>query len=1388
MLQSPSPGTTLRRFAGDVLTVTLQVPGGRTGHAFVRTNIRGAATARRERLAAAAEDRPPLATDWTDLPMAPAGPGLFSLRIPLPDVGLFAAKAFFLTDASSEPLWPDGPDLRVKVAPASSLARNSIYTAFTRCFQSPQTSESRNLGLSDTRTFGLPSGTFRSLASHLDEILVDMRFGILQLLPIHPAPTVYARMGRYGSPFAGLDFLAVDPAYAEFDPAVPPIGQFRELLDAVHARGARLFLDLPANHTGWASTLLAHHPEWFRRDPDGRFHSPGAWGVVWEDLVELDYSRPGLREFMASVFEYWCEEGVDGFRCDAGYMVPQDVWIYIVDRVRSRFPETVFLLEGLGGKISVTRSLLDTAGLDWAYSEIFQTEDRSAFEHYLPGAQTLSDEVGPLVHFAETHDNLRLAARSPAYSRLRVRPAALLSAEGAFGITSGVEWFATEKIDVHDATDLRWGSPDNQLDDLRRLNDLLASHPAFGPGSTLRMVQAADGNSLAVLRTPPTHQFPLLILANLDPDHPQPVNWPASAFDTAEPVDLLSGAAFHPEHGTGGLCRLHLAPGQVLCLAAPGPLPAAPPNPARQRIRAALLRAGASPDSLESIADTFSRDPYQALCSVLDRADGAPPRITEATYPADLRRVIPVPPGHYLLLRSPSALRAGIPGGVREESIPLADGSYALLLPPLPEAPEPRPFELRLIPGIADPASPDKSPAPARSAGQSLHLLALGTSAEPAVRTVFPGAEIRRDPLRSCLLANGRGAMSHVRLAWPGIASRYDALLAANPDPAVPCDRWMLLSRCRLWLRNRAYSSPVDTSCLESFVDEGDAALWRFRVPIGLGDTASLSMRLRLLPGENRCLLGFALETPSSPALELIVRPDIESRSFHELTKAFTGPETEWPRACMPHPDGLDFLPHGRPGLRLRTSSGAYVHEPEWSYCVALPFDAQRGQDPQCDLFSPGYFRIPLSTPTTLSAEMHGNSANTEPRTSDSRTDGLTDFQTSLFSSLRAFLVARDDVATIIAGYPWFLDWGRDTFIVLRGMVAAGMREASLAIVQAFARFERDGTLPNMIRGNDDSNRDTSDAPLWFFAAVQDLCARYGRRRILSLDCGGRTLLDVLVGIADGYRRGTPNGIAMDPATALVYSPPHFTWMDTNHPAGTPRDGYPVEIQALWIRALRFLARVRPADGWGALAGRAAASVRARFWLPGKGHFSDCLFGRDAARAVPDDSLRPNQLFLFTLGALDPALPEDRARIASSLRACARLLVPGAIRTLDDAPVSVPLPIDRHGHRLNDPLRPYWGAYAGDEDTRRKPAYHNGTAWTWPFPSYAEALVRLHGPAAVPEARALLASAIPLLEGGAVGHLPEILDGDAPHAQRGCDAQAWGASEFLRVWLLLSKH
>jgi glycogen debranching enzyme len=240
--------------------------------------------------------------------------------------------------------------------------------------------------------------------------------------------------------------------------------------------------------------------------------------------------------------------------------------------------------------------------------------------------------------------------------------------------------------------------------------------------------------------------------------------------------------------------------------------------------------------------------------------------------------------------------------------------------------------------------------------------------------------------------------------------------------------------------------------------------------------------------------------------------------------------------------------------------------------------------------------------------------------------------------------------------------------------------------------------------------------------------------------------------IVDAYISGTPNGIHMDVESGLVWSPSHFTWMDTNYPACTPRVGYPVEIQALWISALKYLGRDK-------LAERAKASVEKYFrWDNG---YRDCLAapnGESAAASLPEDTVRPNQLFLITLGVIDDA---------SILAATEELLVPGGVRSLN----------------ADHPL--YKGVYEGDEDSMRKPAYHNGTVWAWPFPLYAEALA-MTKTCSREVARELLATAVENLNAGCLCHMSEIADGDAPHAQKGCTAQAWSVSELLRVWLKLA--
>ncbi|MBO5822691.1 MAG: glycogen debranching protein, partial [Lentisphaeria bacterium] len=305
---------------------------------------------------------------------------------------------------------------------------------------------------------------------------------------------------------------------------------------------------------------------------------------------------------------------------------------------------------------------------------------------------------------------------------------------------------------------------------------------------------------------------------------------------------------------------------------------------------------------------------------------------------------------------------------------------------------------------------------------------------------------------------------------------------------------------------------------------------------------------------------------------------------------------------------------------------------------------------------------------------------------------------------------------------------------------------------------------------------DTSDAPLYFIIAVRDYIRASKDKEFLNADCNGRSLKSVIDSIISNCKRGTPNGIVMDEKSKLLFSPAHFSWMDTAHPAGTPRQGYPIEIQSLWYAALKFVQDDETAE-------EVSKSIEKYFFSGEK--VSDCLHCAAPVppeNAVPDDHTRCNMLFAITFKAVkDPDLQRRIIDVAGLL------LVPGAIRTLDAAPTTYQLPIYHNSTLLNDPANPYQGHYRGPEDSCRKVAYHNGTAWCWPFPSYCEALYVSGGEASRSRALSLLMSAAPLFESGISGQLPEVLDGDAPHTPGGCPAQAWSVSEFFRVLDILEK-
>jgi starch synthase (maltosyl-transferring) len=591
LLQTPGPGSRLVRHAGDRVVFELgPVPPG--WQARLRTNV-GRASRLREEIVRSHFERIPLAgASWRDLPM-PVEEGTARLSLPLAEVGYFKAKAYLL-DPDGCQHWPEGPDTGISVHPAWTRTANTLYCAFPRMFgawsktraQTRADHDTPELRALDQAGFTVipPGGTLRDLRRELPHILGKLGCRILHLLPVSPTPTTFARFGRFGSPYALQDLTAIDPALVEFDQRTTGVQQFEELTHAVHGYGARVMLDLVINHTGWGSREWNEHPEWFLKGSDGKFHSPGAWGVVWEDLVELDQQHVALWDFLAEVFLTWCRRGVDGFRCDAGYKIPMPVWQFIAARVRQEFPDTVFLLEGLGGSWEATDSLLTEGGMQWAYSELFQNHGSPAVGAYLQHSLATSARSGTLVHYSETHDNCRLAARGEAgfapltaegrrWSLHRNQLSALTSISGGFGFTNGVEWCATEQINVHSSRGLNWGGSVHLIEELAHLNQLLANHPCFFDGARLELISAPNDPVLLLARYSAEGLDACLVAINTDFRQSQSAFVPTAFWDAVgTPVfDLIRD---HPEieaiepvvQSVNGGHRLTLAPGAAHCL------------------------------------------------------------------------------------------------------------------------------------------------------------------------------------------------------------------------------------------------------------------------------------------------------------------------------------------------------------------------------------------------------------------------------------------------------------------------------------------------------------------------------------------------------------------------------------------------------------------------------------------------------------------------------------------------------------------------------------------------------------------------------------------------------------------------------------------------------
>ena len=1431
MKQSPAPGTHLLLHCGDILEFHLESSRAIQGKVFLRTNLGNAYYHRKEIIERVEDEITPGFQDWNNLPMQKLDDFNYSIKLMLTEEGHFEGKCFIHNlEEMQEPVWVDGDNVHINVEPAAYCCSNGVYCAFVRQFgmnknkpfsELPPGITKGDLDELDKNRYSVipPSGTFRDLIRELDHIFDRLHCRILHLLPIHPGPTTYGRMGRFGSPYAALDFTGVNPELAEFDRKATPLDQFRELIDAVHRKGGKIFIDIAINHTGWAAKLHETHPEWLMRDKDGSIHSPGAWGVTWGDLTELDHSKLELWKYLAGVFRQWCIRGVDGFRCDAGYMIPEPAWEYIVAKIREEFPETIFLLEGLGGDPAVTTSLLDHANMNWAYSELFQNYTRQQIEGYLNYAWMKSAGDGLMIHYAETHDNLRLAATSQTYAKMRTALSALTASNGAFGFTNGVEWYAREKIDVHEASALNWGAKENQIAHIRRLNTILAELPCFHNGAVSTFIDCHAENCLLLGRTDVNGDSAVLIAVNLNSEHSSSISWNvySAPFDANTVYDLLTGKVFELAREPGGKRSLLLPGGAVFCFtpnrntvkkieSMEGRKQLNLQKIILQEAKAAAARAIAKRNgsilaedggNLDRQAEQLLKSPEDFLRNLYGKDQPTP--VVQWRMPEDIRRKVMVPPGYYLLIKSRTRIRAGLQykGKVYMfcSSLPDGEGNYFLLIPP--QTPPDQPEEAILHTAVFSPEKLQR---------QQGHLIYLPKDVKD-LQTGLVRKEFHRAKFHF-MRGNGRGALLWHTLEPGELRSRYDAILLANLNKNFPENRHIMLRRFRMWSIYHAKNQEFIADCLTNFyIDRTGAGIWNFEIPVGNGLFVDISLKLTLLQDTNAVRLtvqrhnsdGRERRLPDPVPVRLLIRPDLEDRSFHNSTKASTGPERNWPGKIESGPRNFCFRPADDRILSITSNKGHFVRSDEWKYMVWQENEAARGLDPYTDLFSPGYFELTVNGNETavLLAQIMTSPQEKRLLPCPVQAEPLNfrahaPIEETLRDSLAQFIVKRDQFKTVIAGYPWFLDWGRDTLIAARGLIVDPVfREDAKKILLKFASFAKDGTIPNMISGNNADNRDTSDAPLWLFTACSDLCQQEKSMKFTQEQLpNGKTLAETLLALAEGIENGTPNGIRVDPDSQLVFSPRHFTWMDTNYPAGTPRQGYPVEIQALWFAALKFLGQLYPdqrGQVWRDRAEKVAESIVKYFTLPDRNYLADCLHcepGTPASQAARDDHLRPNQLYAITLDAIS-----DQELKRGILQACALLLIPGGIRSLDDAAVEYPLPIQgSRGELLNDPKHPYWGHYEGDEDTRRKPAYHNGTAWSWQFPAYCEAFRKVFGENGTATAKALLASLTLPMNAGCLCQITEIMDGDYPHTQRGCGAQAWSMSEFFRVWKLLHQN
>ena len=637
-------------------------------------------------------------------------------------------------------------------------------------------------------------------------------------------------------------------------------------------------------------------------------------------------------------------------------------------------------------------------------------------------------------------------------------------------------------------------------------------------------------------------------------------------------------------------------------------------------------------------------------------------------------------------------------------------------------------------------------------------------------------------PATEWLEADGLGGFAFGRI--DGIRTRrYHAMLAVATTP--PTGRIVLVNGFDAWVETDDGKFALTSQRYVPDVTHPDGAAriarftrdpwptWTYALPNDLEVVQELIM-VRGAP-----LVALSWRLNGAGDARLIVQPYLSGRDIHathhendafRFASSIAGRRVTWQPYC-------DLTPI------IALANGDYLADPSWYRQFQYDEERARGLDYIEDLAVPGHFTFSLDRRAVLAfgaGSGAGTTAalpllNTSPErcwesveTSERRRRAA--FPSSLHRAADDYIVARGGGKTIIAGYPWFSDWGRDTFIALRGLCLSSATAEydrfsdAREILLEWAEHVSEGMLPNFFpEGGKAPEYNSVDASLWYVIAVHEFLELTQAERPLTAS-DRRKLTMAVDAIVSGYARGTRFGIRAD-GTGLLSAGEQgvqLTWMDAK--VGdwvvTPRTGKPVEIQALWINALRIAGR-RSAR-WAALASHAQATFIERFWNDERGFLYDVV-DVDHKVGVNDDRLRPNQI--FAIGGLPYAVldGEMARRVVDVVER--QLWTPAGLRSLG-------------------PGEPgYIGRYRGDV-RQRDGAYHQGTVWPWLVGAFVEAWLRVRSDTTENRIEAASRFLGPLLrhyDVSAPGHVAEIADGDAPHAPGGCPFQAWSVGEALRL-------